>query len=109
MEREHTLTRAILSVVWVVALVGLAVWSLLAWSGHALLSDSAPWLHALIEPWVGSATWDARLAALLAWGESLATFAVWSVWALGTLGLLLTAGFATLLYVRAQRAMTAAR
>jgi hypothetical protein len=32
---------------------------------------------------------------------------VWSVWALGTIGLLLTSSFATLLYLRAQRAMAA--
>lgn len=109
MERERGFTRSILSVVWAVALTGLGLWFLLALGGHMLLSDSGAWLHALVDPWVTSAAWDDTLATLLAWGESVGTVALWSVWALGTLGLLLTAGFATLLYMRAQRAMAAVR
>jgi hypothetical protein len=109
MERERDFTRSIVSVLWTVALAGLGLWFLLALGGHMLLSDSGAWLHALIEPWVTSASWGDTLATLLAWGESVGTVTLWSVWALGTLGLLLTAGFATLLYVRAQRAMAAPR
>ena len=109
MERERGCTRAMLTVIWTIALAGLGLWLLLAWGSHALLSDSGAWLHSLIDPWVTSAAWDARLATLLAWGESAGTFAVWSLWALGTVGLLLTAGFATLLYLRAQRAMGSVR
>lgn len=102
-------TRATLTAVWAVALLGLAVWFLLAWGGHALLSDSATWLLRWVDPWIASATWEDRLAALLAWGESLGTVALWVVWALGSAGLLLTTAFATWLYLRAQRAMATAR
>lgn len=105
MERERSFTRSMLTVVWAVAVVALALWSLLAWGGHALLSDSGAWLYGVVEPWVASATWDQRLDTLLAWSESLGTVALWGVWAFGALGLLLAAAFATLLYLRAQRAM----
>lgn len=109
MARERGFTRSILSVVWAVALAGFGLWCLLAWGGHVLLSASGAWLHGLLDPWVASAAWDERIATLLAWGESVGTFALWSVWALGALGLLLTAAFATLLYLRTQRAMASAR
>jgi hypothetical protein len=102
-------TRAMLLAVWTVAGIALAVWALLAWGGHALLSDSGAWLHALIDPWIASAAWDQRLATLLAWAEGAGTFVLWGLWALGTVGLVLTAAFATLLYVRAQRALAAPR
>jgi hypothetical protein len=105
MEHERHFTRAALIVIWSVAALALSAWFLLALGGHALLSDSSAWLATLVDPWIASATWDARLETLLAWGESASTVAVWAVWALGSVGLLLTCAFATLLYLRAQRAL----
>ena len=106
MDLQGHFTRATLIVVWTVALGGLGLWSLLAFGGYALVSDSGTWLFSLVEPWVASAAWDQRLETALSWIESLGTLAVWGVWALGTIGLLLTSSFATLLYLRAQRALT---
>lgn len=106
MEHQSHATRAMLIVVWSIAAVALSVWSLLALGGNALLSDSGAWLAARIDPWIASPAWDARLESLLAWGESASTIAVWVVWALGTIGLLLSCAFATVLYLRAHRAMT---
>lgn len=108
-DRTAAFTRSTLVVIWTVSLAGLGLWFLLAWGGYAVVSDSSAWLFALIDPWIASATWEARLASLLAWGERLGSVAVWAVWALGTVGLLLTSVFASWLYVRAQRAMSAAR
>lgn len=105
MEHQAGFTRATLIVIWSITGLALSVWFLLALGGHALLSDSGAWLAALIDPWIASASWDARLETLLAWGESASTVVVWALWALGSLGLLLTCTFATLLYLRAQRAM----
>jgi hypothetical protein len=105
---ERHFTRSMLTVVWTVSAIALVVWSLLAWGGWALLSDSGDWLFRLVEPWVASPLWDQRLDTLLAWGEQLGTVAVWGAWALGSVGLLLTSAFATLLYLRAQRALAAA-
>jgi hypothetical protein len=100
-------TCPMVTAVWAAALVGLAVWFLLAWAGGALLSDSSDWLFARVDPLIASEAWDQRLQWLLAWAESLGTAAVWGVWALGSLGLLLAALFATLLHRRAQRAQPA--
>jgi len=108
-QRQGTFTRSILLAVWAVAAFGVAAWLLLAWGGHALLSDSGSWLFALIDPWVASAVWDQRIETLLYWGERLGTAAVWGVWALGAAGLLLAAVFSTWLYLRAERAMASPR
>lgn len=105
MDRQGQFTRTTLIVIWSIAALALSVWFLLALGGHALLSDSGAWLAALLDPWVRSATWEAHLATLLAWGETASTVVVWAVWALGSIGLLLTCAFATLLYLRAHRAM----
>jgi hypothetical protein len=102
---ERHFTRSMLTVVWTVAVFALLVWSLLAWGGSALLSDSSDWLFLVVEPWVASPLWEHRLDTLLQWGEQFGTIAVWGVWALGSVGLLLTSAFATLLYLRAQRAL----
>ena len=109
MDRTAELTRSTLIVVWIVAIAGLGLWFLLAWGSHVLVSDSGAWLFALIDPWIASASWERRLATLLAWGEGLGTAAVWVVWALGSAGLLLTSLFASWLFVRTHRAMAAAR
>jgi hypothetical protein len=109
MKSEHHFTRSTVTAVWTVAMLGLAVWFAIAWGGHALLSDSSEWLFARIDPLIASAAWDLRLERLFAGAESFGTLALWAVWALGSLGLLLTVSFATVLYLRSQRAMSAAR
>lgn len=109
MKSELHFTRTTVTAIWTVALLGLAVWFVIAWGGHALLTDSSEWLFARIDPLVASATWELRLERLLEGAESLGTLALWAVWALGSLGLLLTVSFATVLYLRSQRAMSAAR
>ena len=109
LDRVRGFTRATLIAIWSAAAVALGAWFLLAWGGATLLSVSGAWLAGALDPWIASAAWDARLATLLSWGESLGTFAVWGVWGLGTVGLLLTSTFATLLYVRAQQALSAPR
>jgi hypothetical protein len=103
------LARPTLGVIWTIALFALAVWSLLAWGGHALLDDSGARLFALVDPWIASARWDQHVATVLSVGEGVGTAALWAAWALGATGLLLTSAFATLLYRRAQRAMAASR
>jgi hypothetical protein len=105
MERQGHLTRAIVIAIWSIAAITLFFWSLLALGGHALLSDGGAWIVALIDPWIASTGWEAQLESLLAWGESAGTVALWVLWALGSLGMLLTCAFATLLYLRVQRAM----
>ena len=108
-QRQGPFTRSVLLAVWAVAALGVAAWLLLAWGGHALLSDSGSRLFAFIDPWVASAVWDQRIETLLHWGERLGTAAVWGVWALGAAGLLLAAVFSTWLYLRAERAMASPR
>ena len=109
MDAKDTFTRSTLIVIWTVALLAFLVWGLLAWGGHALLSDSGTWLAAQVEPWIASAAWEQRLASLLVWSEHAGTFALWAVWAFGSVGLLLTCAFATMLFVRANRALASAR
>jgi hypothetical protein len=107
MDTAQQFSRSTVIVVWSIAAATMAVWSLLAFGGHALVTDSGDWLFRWIEPLIGSASWERRVGVLLGWGEQLAAFIVWVTWTLGAVGLLLTSAFATLLYVRAQRAMAA--
>jgi hypothetical protein len=55
MDTKDTFTRSTLIVIWTVALLAFLVWGLLAWGGHALLSDSGARLAAQVEPWIASA------------------------------------------------------
>lgn len=107
MDTAQQFTRSTVIVVWFIAAAALAVWSLLAFGGHALVTDSSDWLFRWVEPLIGSASWERRLGALLGWGEQLAAVIVWVMWTLGAISLLLTSAFATLLYVRAKRALAA--
>ena len=109
MDANRDFTRTTLIAIWTIAALALGLWSLLAWGGYALLSETAGWVSRLVDPWIGSAAWDPHVATVLSWSESLGAFAVWGVWAFGTVGLLLTCAFATLLYVRAQRALAELR
>ncbi|GAP38532.1 hypothetical protein [Piscinibacter sakaiensis] len=110
--------------VWILTLLGLALWSAAAWGLHAVLSidparlqDLKPWLETLpyrdlLERWVPG--WQALLGlaidltqSLLAWVGHAAPWLVAAVWALGCLGLLATAGLASLAIVLIRRGMRA--
>ncbi len=91
--------------IWTLTLLGLALWSLLAWGTHALLTLDPSWVGSLkplvdklpsadvIEAWAPG--WRAMLLAmadltqsLLGWVGSAAGWIVGSVWALGALALI---------------------
>ena len=108
MKIEDHFTRPMLTAVWAVALMGLAACFALAWGGHNLLAGGSDWLAVRIESLIANAVWELRFERVLAWIESFGSIALWAVWALGSAGLLLTAAFATALYLRARRAVGAA-
>lgn len=87
--------RKILGAVWAVALIGLACWTLLAWATGALVSGGSDWLGLLADRVIDSASAEARVEQLLQWIEALGRGAVWLLWLAGSVGLLLTAAFAT--------------
>ena len=94
--------RQLLAPVWVVAVAGLALWSLLAWGTGALLSGSGDWISTLATAALESARLEAWIDTGAGWAERLGLVAVWALWALGSIGLLLTAIFATVLLRRRQ-------
>jgi hypothetical protein len=94
-------------IVWAIALLALAVWSLLAWGTHALLDGSAAWLTALVDPLLHSANWERWLQSALGLTEGAGEALVLALWVLGSIGLLLCAGFATLLLRRGRDALGA--
>lgn len=87
--------RNMLRAVWAVALIGLACWTLLAWGTGALVSGGSDWLGLLADRVIDSAAAEARVGQVLQWVEAIGRGAVWLLWIAGSLGLLLTAGFAT--------------
>jgi hypothetical protein len=93
-------SRTLLHSVWFIALAGLAAWSLIAWATGALISGSGDWLSALVTQWIDNPRKEALIDATLAWAESFGVAAVWVLWMLGSLGLVLTAAYATLLLRR---------
>lgn len=94
--------RQLLGPVWVIALAGLAVWSLLAWGSGAVVSGSGDWIATLAAAVVDSARVEAWIDTSAGWAERLGLVAIWALWALGSIGLLLTAAFATVLLRRRQ-------
>jgi hypothetical protein len=99
--------------IWVLIVIGLGVWSLLAWGLHAVLTLDPQWLddvQALIERvpyaevidrWVPG--WRELLAAttdlaqtVLGWVGSNAPLVAWIVWGIGTLFLLGAGGVLSL-------------
>jgi hypothetical protein len=72
---------------WTLALLGLALWTLLAWGVHALVAGGGDWLGQWLAP-VLAPEWEAVSATALAWAERLGVAVVWVVWALGGLAML---------------------
>lgn len=99
-------SRTLLHSVWFIALAGLAAWSLIAWATGALISGSGDWLATLATQWIDNPRKEALIDTALAWIESFGVAAVWVFWSLGSLGLVLTAVYATLL-LRKRRAVEA--
>jgi hypothetical protein len=100
--------------IWIFTLIGLALWSLLAWGLHAVLSIDPQWLDdaALlikhvpyadaIERWFPG--WEQLLhlavdlaQSALSWVGSNAPLVAWIVWGIGALVLLGTGGMLSLL------------
>lgn len=98
------LSRTLTPVIWLIALAGLAAWTLLAWGTGTLIDGGGDWLAHLAVQWLENARKEALASTALAWLESAGVVVVWTMWALGSLGLLLAAGFATLLLRRTARA-----
>jgi hypothetical protein len=99
-------SRALLGSVWFIALGGLAAWSLIAWATGALISGSGDWLGTLAAQWIVSSRSEALIDTALAWFESFGVATVWVLWTLGSVGLMLTAAYATVL-LRRRRAVEA--
>lgn len=105
-----------LTAIWIIAAVLLALWSLAAWGLHALLVHGAGWATdvrpliddipygEVIEQWIPGWRQMLNLAldlgqAGLAWVGDSATLVAWLVWAAGGLMLAGTAGVLSLIVV----------
>ena len=110
--------------IWVLALLGIGLWTLTAWGLDALLSidpsrlqDLKPLIHEIpfgetIDQWVPG--WRALLAVAVdmtqtavAWIGHAAPWLVWALWGVGTAGMLLLAGIVSLAVVLIRRGMRA--
>lgn len=110
--------------IWLLALVGIGLWSLAAWGMDALLTidasrmqDLKPLIHDIpfgetIDQWVPG--WRALLAvavdatqALIGWVGHAAPWLIWALWGVGTAGLLLLAGIVSLAVWLIERGMRA--
>jgi hypothetical protein len=99
--------------IWIFTLLGLVLWSLLAWGLHALLAIDPSWLDDVeelvmrvpyadvIERWFPG--WERLLGAavdlaqtVLGWVDSNAPLVAWIAWGIGTLVLLGTGGVLSL-------------
>jgi hypothetical protein len=100
--------------IWIFTLLGLALWSLLAWGLHALLSIDPHWLDDVeelikrvpyadvIDRWFPG--WQQMPAVamdlaqtVLSWVGSNAPLVAWIVWGIGTLALLAGGGILSLM------------
>jgi hypothetical protein len=113
--------------IWILTVLGLGLWSLVAWGlhallgldGQALLGDLKPLIAqipygAVIEQWVPG--WQGLLEAtlalaktLLGWLGSAGPVLVWVLWGIGAAVLLAIAAVLTLIVVIARRATAPAR
>ena len=110
--------------IWVLALLGIGLWTLAAWGVNALLTidpgrlqDLKPLIHEIpfgetIDQWVPG--WRALLAvavdltqSLVAWIGHAAPWLVWALWGVGTAGMLVLAGIVSLAVVLIRRGMRA--
>lgn len=110
--------------IWVLALLGIGLWTLTAWGLNALLTidpsrlqDLKPLIHEIpfgetIDQWVPG--WRALLAVAVdltqtavAWIGHAAPWLVWALWGVGTAGMLLLAGIVSLAVVLIRRGMRA--
>ena len=99
--------------IWIFTLIGLVLWSLLAWGLHALLSINPAWLNdvealvrrvpyaEVIERWFPG--WREMLGVaadlaqtVLGWVGSNAPLVAWIVWGVGALMLLAAGGVMSL-------------
>ena len=94
-----------LALIWLGTLVLLALWSLLAWGTHAVLTGGGDWVAGLAATLLADAAWQAWLDAALAWTAQFGSVIVWVLWAVGAVVLLLAAVVGTLL-VHAGRRVT---
>ena len=102
-----------LALIWILTLVGLALWSLAAWGLHTLLTIDPGWVEDVdalirqvpyaeaIERWFPG--WQQMVSAamdlaqvVLGWVGSNAPLVAWIVWGIGVLGLLGVGGVLTL-------------
>lgn len=97
--------RVTFGVVWAVALIGLVLWSLLAWGTGSALGGGSDWLGTLLAQAIDTARRESAVLGAINWMAALGQAAVGVVWALGTAGLVLSAVFATLLLRRRQDAL----
>lgn len=100
--------------IWIFTFIGLAVWSLLTWGLHALLSIDPKWLDDVealvrnvpyadvIERWFPG--WEQLLGVamdlaqtVLGWVGSNAPLVAWIVWGIGALMLLAVGGLLSLM------------
>lgn len=100
--------------IWILTLLGLALWSLLAWGLHAVLTIDPQWLDdvealikrvpyaEVIDRWFPG--WEQMLGAttdlaqtVLGWVGSNAPLVAWIVWGIGTLLLLGSGGVLSLI------------
>jgi hypothetical protein len=105
---------SVLAFVWILTLLGLAVWSLLAWGLHAVLTIDPRWvdnveslIHEvpyadLIDDWIPG--WQQLVLVtmdlaqtVLSWVGSNAPLVAWIVWAIGALAILGTGLVLTLI------------
>ena len=98
--------------IWTLTVGALAVWTLLVWCVHEILTLGPAWLHTVpqrmqdlsLPPWLAHALPpDAVLAAasvldtVFGWLGSAAVLLVWGLWAAWSVGTALMLGFALML------------
>lgn len=80
-------------IVWIIAAMALALWSLLAWLGNAMLG----WLADFVAANAGQLTMAGELAGWLSWSAALADAAggalIVVVWLLGSVAIAIVAFF----------------
>ena len=110
--------------IWVIALLGIALWTLAAWGVHSVLTidptrlqDLKPLIHQIpfgetIDQWIPG--WRALLAVAvdltqqaLGWVGDAAPWLVWVVWGLGTGTTLIVAAIVSLAVVLIRKGMRA--